>query len=93
MSEYTMTTVVCDRCYSEDLPSYTFFPLESIRGVFRGTRSQALSMGWEEKDYGDVCPDCAKLEAEIDGEVLLGAAAIDSIGGTGGDDGSEDDGG
>lgn len=64
MSEYTATIVVCDRCHPDFLPGLTFFPLENIKGVLRGNREFAYSQGWEERDYGDACPECAAEDAD-----------------------------
>jgi hypothetical protein len=82
MSEYKEQVVVCDRCYPDFLPSFTFFPLETVKGVIRGDLTLAEMKGWEERDYGQICPDCAKLEAdeaEEGGEVVLGQVALESV--------------
>jgi len=79
VSDYKTEVVICDRCYPDDLPAFTFFPLEGVKGVFRGSRSGAWKDGWEERDYGDICPDCAKMEAEEageEGEVVMGEEAL-----------------
>jgi hypothetical protein len=82
MSDYSEKVVVCDRCYPDYLPSFTFFPLETVRGVVRGDLTLAYMKGWEDRDYGHACPDCVKLEAEQDeegGEVVLGQVALESV--------------
>lgn len=81
MSEYTRTITICDRCYPEDLPSFTFFALEELPNVFRGSSEEACRVGWEERDYGIACPDCVvkEKEEEGDGEVLLGQEAVEVV--------------
>lgn len=82
MSEYREQVVICDGCYPDFLPGFTFFRLENVKGVFRGTFEQAVEQEqWEERDYGHICPDCAKAEAEQngDGEVFMGGDAIASV--------------
>jgi hypothetical protein len=81
MSEYTATILICDRCHPDFLPSVSFFPIETVKGIFRGDRGMAAVSGWQERDYGEVCPECAKMEADEagDGEVVLGQAALESV--------------
>lgn len=74
VSEYTQKVVVCDMCYPDFLPGFTFFPLESVRGVFRGKIEDAE--GWEERDFGHICPDCIEAEQDDGGEVVMGGAAL-----------------
>lgn len=81
MSEYTRTITLCDRCYPEDLPAFTFFELEEASNVFRGSTEEAIDKGWGERDYGIACPNCVakeKAEAE-DGEVVLGEQALQTV--------------
>jgi len=81
MSEYKEIVTICDRCHPDFLPGFAFFPVEAVKGIFRGYKADALHKGWEERDYGDICPNCAKMEADEagDGEVVLGQAALESV--------------
>jgi hypothetical protein len=78
MSEYTETVTICDRCHPDFLPSFTFFPLETIRGILRGDSTLAAIKGWEERDYGLICPDCVILEHEEsdDTDTVMGLDAF-----------------
>lgn len=77
-----MKVVLCDDCYTEYLPSFTYFPLENVKGVFRGTLEGAKMEGWTECDYGHRCPECsAAASDESGGEVLLGKAALAAVSG------------
>jgi hypothetical protein len=90
MSEYTATILICDRCHPDFLPGVSFFPIETVKGVFRGDKGMAAVSGWQERDYGEVCPDCARIEAEEsgdgEGEVIMGQAALESVTGAQNDD-------
>jgi len=46
---------------------------EIRRGVFNGFWPQAMEAGWQETDYGQVCPLCIfeQDRLESSGEVLL----------------------
>ena len=82
MTEHVQTITCCDNCYPGIWPPVDFFPgLTEITGVFRGTFEEALKNGWEERDYGHVCPGCAAEEQDLerDGEIYMGAAAIASL--------------
>jgi hypothetical protein len=79
MSEYTEIATTCDNCYPDYLPSFTFFRLESVAGVFRGARESAYAEGWKERDYGDICPKCVakeKAEDAEEGEMVHGQQAL-----------------
>lgn len=80
MSEYTKAITICDGCYPDFLPSFSFFPLEQVKGVFRGPFEKAQKEGWQERDYGQICPDCVNVETQDDGgEVLMGEAALAAV--------------
>ncbi len=82
MSEYTERIVLCDNCFPDYLPSFTFFRLENIQGVFRGTFEEAQAEGWQERDYGHACPECVKVELEQEadeGEVVRGGIALQPL--------------
>ena len=57
----------------------SFTPMETIKGVHRGPFETAN--GWQEVDYGHICPDCITEEEEINGsgEMIMGGAAIGSL--------------
>lgn len=80
MSEYVEHVTMCDKCYPDFFPGFPFFRLEAVKGIFRGAFDLAQTEGWQECDYGHLCPDCVAEEAQEDGEVLTGQAAIDSLG-------------
>ena len=60
MAEYTI--ILCDMCLPD--PADPHGP-----GTIWATFEQAKTMGWEEREYGHICPECVEKEAsEADGE-------------------------
>ena len=54
------------------LPEYTFrsavIPVTvRVPTAFEGTEQEALAVGWEVREYGMVCPDCARSERDDTG--------------------------
>lgn len=71
MSTYTIT--FCDLC-NQDC-RFSFKDLKELcpEGEFPeiscaiGTEEACLQNGWEQRDYGIVCPECARIESELEG--------------------------
>ena len=86
----------CDKCDSDADPNNIFelpaewatalnLPVGSaiLRGVFMGPFEDALKEGWEERDWGYMCPVCKREEAERgegETEFLTKDLALDTIG-------------
>ncbi len=82
MSEYVQHITLCDRCRAgEQGEGQLFYPfiklmdkdtgktnnvMLKVRGVFRGAFDLAATMGWDERDYGHICPECVEEEAQED---------------------------
>jgi hypothetical protein len=80
MAEYVQHITLCDKCRAgEQGEGQLFFPFVKIidresgkssnmllvvPGVFRGAADLAFTMGWEERDYGHICPACIEEERE-----------------------------
>ena len=80
MAEYVQHITLCDKCRAgEQGEGQLFFPFIKlmdrdtgkssnimlvVQGVFRGAADLAFTMGWEERDYGHICPWCIKEEKE-----------------------------
>jgi hypothetical protein len=89
------TWCACDKCNSDMDPSNTFdlpaewaaalkLPANSaiLRGVFMGPFEDAVKDGWEERDWGYICPVCKMEEAgrdEGENELLTKDLALDMI--------------
>lgn len=62
----------CDRCYPVPPKDLHLFDdkgnmMELAQGIFIGGFDLAMTEGWEERDYGHVCPPCAKADdVELD---------------------------
>lgn len=72
-----ITITKCDRCSPKTkvklgrwLDTYCH---ETINGVFRGGFSEARAQGWDQRDYGTICPACIIEESR---EESLGAAEV-----------------
>jgi len=80
MSEYVQHITLCDKCRAgeqgEGLLFHPFIKLMDkdtgkfsnvmlmFPGVFRGAADLAFTMGWDERDYGHICPACIEEEQE-----------------------------
>ena len=80
MAEYVQHITLCDKCRAgeqgEGLLFHPFVKLMdresgkfsnvmvSVPGVFRGAFDLAATMGWDERDYGHICPRCIVEEQE-----------------------------
>jgi hypothetical protein len=80
MAEYVQHITICDKCRAgeqgEGLLFHPFVKLMdresgkfsnvmvSVPGVFRGAFDLAATMGWDERDYGHICPRCIVEEQE-----------------------------
>jgi hypothetical protein len=80
MAEYVQHITLCDRCRAgEQGEGLLFYPFIKIVdkdtgkfsnmminfvGAFRGAADLAFTMGWEERDFGHICPECIKEEKE-----------------------------
>ena len=80
MAEYVQHITLCDRCRAgeqgESLPFHPYVTLVDentkqrnavkllFNGVFRGGFDLAMLFGWEERDYGHICPLCVSAEKE-----------------------------
>lgn len=72
-----ITITKCDRCSPKTevelgrwLDTYC---KETINGVFRGSFFEAQNRGWDQRDYGTICPDCIVEESREEG---LGASVV-----------------
>lgn len=59
MSEYQFLYVFCDRCFPDQLPTVpVLYPGSPVKGVYWGPATDAMAEGWQEVDYGHICPEC-----------------------------------
>ena len=77
----------CDRCYPVPPKWLRLFDDDGIMvdlasGIFIGGFDLAMTEGWEERDYGHVCPPCAKADNEELNEsenVFLGREVLEAM--------------
>lgn len=79
-----ITITKCDRCSPKTdvgvgqwLDAYC---LEPINGVFRGTFVEAQNRGWDQREYGTICPACIveeNAEKEV-GESVVGLEDLEN---------------
>lgn len=53
----------------------------ALRGTYSGTFKEAKKDGWEERDYGCVCPVCIAEEEAMndDGATVMGVEALGEV--------------
>jgi hypothetical protein len=89
------TWCACDKCNSDMDPSNVWelpadwakalnLPVGSavLRGVFMGPFEDAIKEGWEERDWGFICPVCKREDAErgdSESELLTKESALDMM--------------
>ena len=93
MSEYVWGSQLhftfCDRCHPVPPKALQLFKDDGSmepdfpRGVFLGGFDLAATENWEERDYGQICPECVTADTEEQtesGNMVLGDKIFEELG-------------